>query len=64
MAKENETSIWKKEISFRRKPKPEPTTLVQAARRRRPPTSVWKKEITFRRKPKQEAARQRPSSLP
>jgi type IV pilus assembly protein PilM len=46
----DEQSIWKKEISFRRKPKaqkppPEPGEE---------PTSVWKKEISFKRKPKAE----------
>ena len=32
MAKQGETSIWKKEISFRRKPKPEPEPAVEPAR--------------------------------
>jgi type IV pilus assembly protein PilM len=52
MAKPDETSIWKKEITLRRKPKqqaaPEPAKSAE--------TSVWKKEITLRRKPKQQAA--------
>ena len=43
-----EQSVWKKELSFRRKPKapkppPEPGDE---------PTSVWKKELSFKRKPK------------
>jgi type IV pilus assembly protein PilM len=47
----DEKSVWKKEISFRRKPKekdlpPEPGSE---------PTSVWKKEISFKRKPKEAA---------
>lgn len=40
-------SIWKKEISFRRKPA-EPPSEGQTAE---PPVSIWKKEISFRRKP-------------
>jgi type IV pilus assembly protein PilM len=48
-----ETSIWKKEITFRRKP----TAKGEAPRNEAPATpaeqtSIWKKEITFRRKPK------------
>ncbi len=57
MADAEKTSIWKKEITLRRKPKPaadEPRAQEAAAL---PPnegekTSIWKKEITFRRKPK------------
>ena len=51
----DETSIWKKEISFRRKPKPEaPTTPVahEAWSAQPEEPSVWKKEISFRKKPK------------
>jgi len=49
----DETSVWKKEISFRRKPKaaapaPAPAVVEESSQ----PTSVWKKEISFRRKPK------------
>jgi type IV pilus assembly protein PilM len=53
-------SIWKKEISFRRKPSDEapsgeapvdPTPDAFSAQ----PTSIWKKEISFRRKPGAEA---------
>jgi type IV pilus assembly protein PilM len=44
----DEQSIWKKEISFRRKPKaPEPPPEPGAE-----PTSIWKKEISFKRKEK------------
>jgi type IV pilus assembly protein PilM len=48
----DETSIWKKEISFRRKPKEQPASVapVEPAE-----TSIWKKEISFRRKPQAEA---------
>jgi type IV pilus assembly protein PilM len=51
----DETSIWKKEISFRKKPKQEaPTTPVahEAWSAEPDETSVWKKEIGFRKKPK------------
>jgi type IV pilus assembly protein PilM len=50
MGNQDETSIWKKEISFRRKPKPEPA--VEAPTPKADETSIWKKEISFRRKPK------------
>jgi type IV pilus assembly protein PilM len=51
MDKHEETSIWKKEITFRRKPKPaKPATPVVAEKPAE--TSIWKKEISFRRKPK------------
>ena len=43
-----ETSIWKKEITFRRKPKAENEAAPAPAEQ----TSIWKKEITLRRKPK------------
>src|SRR5581483_10140606 len=51
MSKPNETSIWKKEITLRRKPKREAAAprAVEAAKPAE--TSIWKKEITFRRKP-------------
>ncbi len=52
MAKSGETSIWKKEITLRRKPKPKPAPEVATSAE----TSVWKKEITFRRKPKAQPA--------
>jgi type IV pilus assembly protein PilM len=57
----DETSIWKKEISFRRKPKPTAdaasappvsTPVESSAPAQVEQTSVWKKEISFRRKPK------------
>jgi type IV pilus assembly protein PilM len=59
MAERDQTSIWKKEISFRRKPKAEaPSPPVPAVPASKPAeTSVWKKEISFRRKPKPEARR-------
>jgi type IV pilus assembly protein PilM len=51
-----ETSIWKKEISFRRKPKaeaPPAAPVTQETWAAEPEsTSVWKKEISFRRKSK------------
>jgi type IV pilus assembly protein PilM len=64
----DEQSIWKKEISFRRKPKEAAKRPVRDSgpgegvrgNREIPPTkaekpaSIWKKEISFRRKPKQE----------
>jgi type IV pilus assembly protein PilM len=45
-------SIWKKEISFRRKPAAEQQPAVAGADDGppAPPVSIWKKEITFRRK--------------
>ena len=50
---EPETSIWKKEISFRRKPHAAPVSVPPRTAEDaplEPPTSIWKKEITFRRK--------------
>jgi type IV pilus assembly protein PilM len=53
-------SMWKKEISFKRKPK-EPKAPKEAKASKVPdtpgeePTSMWKKDISFKRKPKQEA---------
>ena len=41
-----ETSIWKKEITFGRKPKATDETAPATPEK----TSIWKKEITFRRK--------------
>ena len=44
-------SIWKKEITFRRKPKPEAAAATPVpAQPSRPETSIWKKEISFSRK--------------
>ena len=48
-------SIWKKEITFRKKPD-EPAAAASAPdaaaeQSREEPVSIWKKEITFRRKP-------------
>jgi type IV pilus assembly protein PilM len=47
----DEQSIWKKEISFRRKPKEKKPPAEPGEE----PTSIWKKEISFRRKPKKSA---------
>jgi type IV pilus assembly protein PilM len=45
---EPKQSVWKKEISFKRKPKaPKPDAAAAE-----PKESVWKKEISFKRKPK------------
>src|SRR4029450_6099381 len=60
MGKHDEPSIWKKEISFRRKPKQAPKAVpvwpqgaAQAAPGEpEPKTSVWKKEISLGRKGK------------
>jgi type IV pilus assembly protein PilM len=56
-----ETSIWKKEISLRRKPKAEehPAMPVGQEMWASAPesTSVWKKEISFRKKSKSEPLR-------
>jgi type IV pilus assembly protein PilM len=60
MANHDETSIWKKEISFRRKPKQAPKAVPvwpQEAAQAAPgepeaKTSVWKKEISLGRKGK------------
>jgi len=55
MSDEKPTSIWKKELSFKRKPAeaaPEAEPAVPSGA----PTTVWKKEISLRRKPKQVAA--------
>jgi type IV pilus assembly protein PilM len=44
-------SIWKKEITFRRKPKPEAAAATPVpAQPAKPETSIWKKEISFSRK--------------
>jgi len=75
MAKSGETSIWKKEITLRRKPKPaaavQPESPKPAAAEAEPPkqeTSIWKKEITLRRKrtpqPPVKAVPYRPPSGP
>jgi type IV pilus assembly protein PilM len=45
----DETSIWKKEIKLRRKPKASGRQAPQAPQDE---TSIWKKEIKLRRKPK------------
>ena len=52
-------SIWKKEIHFRRKPKPAPEPAREEPAAARPASeSIWKKEISFRRKPKTVPARE------
>jgi type IV pilus assembly protein PilM len=51
---EPKQSVWKKEISFKRKPKAPPSD--------EPKPSVWKKDISFKRKPK--AAPAPPPELP
>jgi type IV pilus assembly protein PilM len=46
-------SIWKKEISFKRKPAPASAPAPEPAAEDappQPPVSIWKKEITFKRK--------------
>lgn len=45
-------SIWKKEITFSRKPK-EPRPAPEPKPAREPSESIWKKEISFSRKPKE-----------
>ena len=50
----DDQSIWKKELSFRRKPKDRKDEDDSAAPDEKP-TSVWKKELSFKRKPKAEA---------
>jgi type IV pilus assembly protein PilM len=69
MGKHDETSVWKKEISFRRKPKQakaEPVSREKpaevASADPQAKTSVWKKEIGFGRKGKPKPPK--PVSLP
>src|SRR5437588_4483124 len=60
---EPKQSIWKKEISFGRKPKAaakEPTTPAPASEEPKP--SLWKKEISFKRKPKAAPVPARPDT--
>ncbi len=56
MAKHDETSIWKKEITLRRKSKAKQYPAPESAKPAE--TSVWKKEITLRRKPKSQPAQE------
>ena len=58
----DEKSVWKKEISFRRKPK-DKTAEVRAAPGEEP-KSVWKKEISFSRKPKTATAKKTSEAKP
>jgi type IV pilus assembly protein PilM len=48
----SDESIWKKEISFKRKPKEEGEAPKSPEASGDEPTSVWKKEISLKRKPK------------
>jgi type IV pilus assembly protein PilM len=56
-------SIWKKEISFRRKPKekPAPAAATPGTAQPEPKQSVWKKEITLGRKKPPPAPPARPA---
>jgi type IV pilus assembly protein PilM len=57
-------SVWKKELSFKRKPKPqgeEPAPVPAADEPQAAAPSVWKKEISFKRKPKGEKAEKPPA---
>lgn len=59
MSDEKPTSLWKKELSFKRKPVGEPAETALAQSAAEAPTeaaSVWKKEISLRRKPKADPA--------
>jgi type IV pilus assembly protein PilM len=60
--KRDETSIWKKEITFRRKPKEAKFEVPPPAKPEE--TSVWKKEISLRRKPQAPKAEARAVSKP
>jgi type IV pilus assembly protein PilM len=50
---EKPTSLWKKELSFKRKAREEEQTAEETPSEA---TSVWKKEISLRRKPKEAVA--------
>ena len=39
-------SIWKKEVSFKRKPEEQADDATPAAERATEPTSLWKKELS------------------
>jgi type IV pilus assembly protein PilM len=60
----DEQSIWKREISFRRKSKEKQASAESdekaSAESGEQPTSIWKKEISLRRKPKQAAPKPEP----
>ena len=56
----DEQSIWKKEISFRKKAKPDAAEKPAAAESGDEPTSIWKKEISFGRKKKDEPVAEEP----
>jgi type IV pilus assembly protein PilM len=50
----DDQSLWKKELSFGRKPKEEKDTDDSQTSDEKP-TSMWKKELSFKRKPKADA---------
>ncbi len=50
----DDQSIWKKELSFGRKPKEQKDTDESSATGEKP-TSIWKKELSLKRKPKADA---------
>ncbi len=50
----DDQSLWKKELSFRRKPKKQADADESPATDKKP-TSMWKKELSFKRKPKADA---------
>jgi type IV pilus assembly protein PilM len=59
-------SIWKKEISFRRKPAAEQPVADAAVSNDDPPAppiSIWKKEISFRRKGEQDEEQPKSDSI-
>jgi type IV pilus assembly protein PilM len=50
----DDQSLWKKELSFGRKPKDQ-TDADESPATDEKPTSMWKKELSFKRKPKADA---------
>ena len=50
----DDQSLWKKELSFGRKPKDQADADESPATDKKP-TSMWKKELSFKRKPKADA---------
>jgi len=50
----DDQSLWKKELSFGRKPKDQ-TDADESLATDEKPTSMWKKELSFKRKPKADA---------
>jgi type IV pilus assembly protein PilM len=51
----DEQSLWKKELSFGRKPKEKKQDADGSQEAGEKPTSMWKKELSFKRKPKDDA---------